>query len=58
MPLPPILEIFVVWHPGDRDGRTVSDALMDHFHSRIFSGLAGGAFEVYNRSTGWVSPTD
>lgn len=57
MPLPPILEIFVVWHPGDRDGRTVSDALMDHFHSRIFSGLAGGAVEVYNRSTGWVSPT-
>ena len=56
MPLPPILEIFVVWHPDDKDGRSVSTTLMNHFHSRIFSGLAGGAVEVYNRSTGWASP--
>lgn len=57
MPLPPILEIFVVWHPDDYEcGEFVSAALMDHFHSATFAGLAGGAVEVYSRSEGWESP--
>lgn len=51
-----ILDIFVVWHPGatdDRLGERVFWQLSDHFHSPSFSGLAGGAIEVYQRSVGW-----
>ena len=54
MPLPPILEVFVVWHPDDADlGQKTADTLTSHFHSPTFSGLAGGAVEVYTRSEGW-----
>lgn len=53
MQLPPILEIFVVWHPDDELGADVASVLMDHFHSTAFAGLAGGAIEVYVRSPGW-----
>lgn len=48
--LPPILEIYVVWHPGDADGAQVADKLLDHFRGTAFSGLIGGAIEVYVRS--------
>lgn len=53
MLLPPILEVFVVWHPDDEPGQFVSRNLIDHFHGTAFSGLAGGAVEVYVRSEGW-----
>jgi len=56
MPAPPILEIYVVWHPDDDLGYQVADWLTDHFHGPAFAGLAGGAVEVYRRSTGWQSP--
>lgn len=56
MPSPPILEIYVLWHPDDQLGATVADQLFDHFHGRAYSGLAGGAVEVYSRSSGWVAP--
>lgn len=48
--LPPILEIYVVWHPGDAEGAHVADKLLDHFRGTAFSGLIGGAVEVYVRS--------
>ena len=51
--LPPVMDVFVVWHPDDRLGRQVGDALVDHFHGTAFSGLIGGAVEVYVRSAGW-----
>ena len=52
--LPPVLEIFVVWHPADDDeAREVVDQIMAHFHGRLFSGLIGGAIEVFVRSAGW-----
>lgn len=55
MLIPPILEVFVVWHPDDAAGREVADALMEHFHGSAFAGLVGGAVEVYTRSAGWDS---
>ncbi len=54
--LPPILEVFVVWHPDDALGEAAADALSTHFHGAAFAGLAGGAVEVYVRSEPWVSP--
>lgn len=56
MPTPPILEIYVVWHPDDVNGEAVADQLTQHFHGPAYSGLAGGAVEVYRRSLGWHEP--
>ena len=53
MPVPPILDVHVVWHPGDAAGEDVFRRLHDHFHSQTYSGLAGGAVEVYGRSASW-----
>lgn len=53
--LAPILEVHVVWHPGDGEGLVVFEALLEHFHGTTFSGLVGGAVEVYQRSAGWES---
>jgi hypothetical protein len=47
--LPPVLEIYVVWHPGDVAGREICNELLEHFHGSAFSGLIGGAIEVYAR---------
>ncbi len=54
--LPPVLEIYVVWHPADEAGKDVAELLIDHFHGDAFSGLIGGAVEVFVRSEGWESP--
>jgi hypothetical protein len=56
--LPPLLEIYVVWHPEDQGGAAVADRLIDHFHGTAFSGLVGGAIEVFVRSEGWSAPAD
>ena len=53
---PPILEIYVVWHPDDDFGATAGNWLIEHFHSPAYAGLAGGAVEVYLRSAGWERP--
>ncbi|WP_022883706.1 toll/interleukin-1 receptor domain-containing protein [Glaciibacter superstes] len=53
MPIPPILDVFVVWHPDDMSGAERFADLHEHFHSPAFSGLAGGAVEVYARSEPW-----
>lgn len=52
--LPPLLEIYVIWHPRDEDGAIVADRLIDHFHGTAFSGLIGGAIEVFVRFDGWT----
>jgi len=49
-PLPTTLDIFVVWHPHDKIGKQICEKLFNHYHSDAFSGLAGGAIEVYARS--------
>lgn len=53
MLIPPILEIYVLWHPGDAHGADTLEALLDHFHGTTYSGLVGGAVEVYARSASW-----
>lgn len=53
MPAPPILDVYVVWHPDDHAGADVFERIHAHFHSAAYSGLAGGAVEVYARSLGW-----
>lgn len=56
--LPPVLEIYVVWHPGDPAGRAIADEIIGHFRGTAFTGLIGGAVEVFIRSDGWTSATD
>jgi len=56
--LPPVLEIYVVWHPRDEAGAVVARQFLDHFHGTAYSGLIGGAVEVYLRSVGWRGPSD
>jgi hypothetical protein len=56
--LPPVLEIYAVWHPEDPAGQTAANQLISHFHGSRFSGLIGGAVEVYVRSQGWRSAND
>jgi hypothetical protein len=51
---PPVLDIFVVWHPDELGGEDVFAQLDDHYHSPAFSGLAGGAVDVYGRSVAWA----
>lgn len=55
--LPPLLEIYVVWHPDDVEGSSVGATLIDHFHGTAFTGLVGGAIEVFERSVGWSDRT-
>jgi hypothetical protein len=55
MVLPPILEIYALWHPADDvAGRPVMARLVSHFHGNAYSGLHGGAIEVFARSQGWL----
>lgn len=58
MPVPPILDVFVVWHPHDEVGAQVFERIQAHFHSEGYAGLAGGAVEVYARSVAWGGPDD
>lgn len=53
--LPPILEIYTVWHPLDREGEQIAQDFFDHFHGTLYSGLLGGAVETYQRSVPWSS---
>lgn len=55
MLIPPTLEVFVLWHPDDGAGQAIADAVHSHFHGAAFSGLVGGAVEVYVRSAGWLA---
>jgi len=48
--LAPVLEIYVVWHPSDTEGERISQELLDHFRGTTYSGLIGGAVEVFVRS--------
>ena len=56
--LPPVLEIYVVWHPDDGAGRRIADEIIQHFRGTSFTGLIGGAVEVFVRCEGWRSPAD
>ena len=56
--LPPVLEIFVVWHPDDGRGQGLAETILGHFHGTPFTGLIGGAIEVFVRNVGWASSGD
>ncbi len=43
----------MIWHPGDAEGQQVFDWIFEHFHGTSFSGLIGGAVEVYLRTDPW-----
>lgn len=51
--LAPVLEIYIVYHPEDSDGAERAGRIVDHFHGTAYSGLIGGAVEVYERSDPW-----
>ena len=54
--LPPILEIFIVWHPDDADGARFARTIFAHFMQRpSFLGVIGGGIQVSLRSVGWKS---
>lgn len=53
--LPPALEVYVIWHPQDRRGTTIAQEIIEHFHGTAFTGLIGGAVEVYLRSEPWAT---
>lgn len=56
--LPPVLETYVVWHPDDHAGARAAQELVEHVHGTLFTGLIGGALEVYVRHQGWRGPAD
>lgn len=56
--LSPILEIYVVWHPGDVKGTGIAKEFTEHFSGSIFTGLIRGAVEVFVRSEGWRHGND
>ena len=39
----PFLVVYVVWHPGFRDGHRIADAVREHFRRRIFQNVSGRA---------------
>jgi len=54
----PTLEIYALWHPGDTEGQGIAESLLDHFRGTPYSGLMGGAVEVYSRSAAWAPGSD
>ena len=56
--LPPVLEIYVVWHPDDTEGGRLAEWLLEHFRGTPYAGLVGGAVDVYTRSVPWGAGSD
>jgi hypothetical protein len=52
--LPPVLEVFILWHPKDSGAEAIAQEIIDHFHGTPFTGLIGGAVEVFVRSHAWT----
>ena len=42
LPTRPFLVVYIVWHPAYEAGRTVVEALYDHFRRKLFENVAGG----------------
>lgn len=56
--LPPVLDIYVIWHPDDVDGDEIARQVIEHFHGTPYVGLIGGSVEVYTRSASWMHGSD
>ena len=55
--LPPILEIFIIWHPGDHRGADFARVIFEHFmQGPTLCGVIGGGVQVSLRSAGWEGP--
>ena len=42
LPTRPFLVVYIVWHPSFERGRSVAEALYDHFRRKLFENVAGG----------------
>ncbi|MGJ8628773.1 MAG: hypothetical protein ACSHXB_17565 [Sulfitobacter sp.] len=56
--LPPVLEIYVIWHPDDHEGKDLALEFIEHFRGASFSGIIGGGIHVATRSIGWLNEGD
>lgn len=55
--LPPVLELVILWHPGDGEGADIAQQIFNHFMvGPTFSGIIGGGIHVSLRSEGWNGP--
>lgn len=52
--LPPVLEIYAIWHPRDAEAEGVARGIFNHFMlGPTFSGIIGGGISVSLRRDGW-----
>ena len=52
--LPPILEIHLLWHPGDDTlAKPLAERIACHFQGGAFASLLAGAVDVQTHSAGW-----
>ncbi|MGW4159956.1 hypothetical protein [Streptomyces sp. NPDC004788] len=56
--LRPVVEIYVVWHPGDRSGQGIAERVSAHFRGDVGTGLISNPVETYVRSAGFRGPDD
>lgn len=54
----PMLEVYVLWHPADRNATAIADEVAAHFQGGTYTSLLEGSMEVYTRSVGWKSAGD
>ncbi len=55
LPLPSVLDIHLVWHPGDAGGEIIAQEIETHFQHHSCTGLQAGTVEVYRRCAAWRS---
>lgn len=54
--LPPILEIYLLWHSGDDTlAKPLAERIARHFQGGAFASLLAGAVDVQTHSVGWSS---
>jgi hypothetical protein len=56
--LAPVVEVYVVWHPGDRSGSRIAEQVSTHFRGGVGTGLISNSVEIYVRSAGFRGPGD
>lgn len=56
--LAPVVEIYIVWHPGDRSGPKIAERVSTHFRGGVGTGLISNPVETYIRSAGFRGPGD
>jgi hypothetical protein len=47
----PFLVVYVVWHPGFREGAALAEVLRTHFRRELYANVAGGTWRD-NAATG------